>query len=176
MHGMLDIETLGVRPDNAVLSAGVIFFDPETEERFGEELFLFDPRQQPDRPIDFETMKWWMNQSQAARAHWEHATFPPIDRELRRFADFCGSYADVTWWGNSPAFDQIIMENIMESFHVEVPWNFWKWRDVRTIKDFLLDGNLPKNKNAHDPIADCVAQIEVVCRFYREQNEIGEFE
>lgn len=168
MHAMLDIETLGTKPNSAVLSAGVVFFDPKTGTTHEQKMFLFDPKQQPNRPVDFTTMKWWMMQTQAAREHWYKAKFENIHKELVEFVNFCKTHKSLTWWGCSPAFDQIIMESLLESRGVKVPWIFWKWRDVRTIKDFLKDKSAV-NSNAHDPVADCHAQIILVNRFYQEQ-------
>lgn len=166
MHAMLDIETLGTNPDAPVLSAAVVYFDPETGETFGAAKFVFDVRQQTDRPINFDTMKWWMSQSAEASAHWREAkTYDGLEQ----FAAFCSKYERVTWWANSPAFDEVIMSSLLRGAGVRVPWNFWTWRDVRTIKAFLFDKSKPQNNNAHDPLDDCLAQIELVHRFYTEQ-------
>ena len=116
MHAMLDIETLGTTADAPVLSAAVVFFDPQTGNTF------------------------------------EQAKFEKV-----------------TWWANSPAFDEVIMSSLLRQAEVRIPWSFWEWRDVRTLRNFLFDKTKPNNKNAHDPLADCLAQIELVHRFYVEQ-------
>lgn len=173
MHAMLDIETLGTKPNSPVLSAAVVFFNPRTGQIFEQELFLFDPEQQPGREINFSTMKWWMGQTTKARAHWSQADFPDIDDEIERFVKFCGTHGTQTkWWGNSPAFDQIIMESLLNDFDWFPPWKYWNWRDVRTIRHFLQDKTAPANNNAHNPISDCIAQIESVVRFYTEQTMV----
>ena len=165
MHAMLDIETLGTNPDAPVLSAAVIYFNPHTGETFEYAKFVFDVRQQ-DRPINFDTMKWWMSQSKEASAHWREAqTYD----SLEQFSAFCSRYENVIWWANSPAFDEVIMSHLLRQTGVRVPWNFWAWRDVRTIKSYLFNRTKPNNKNKHDPLDDCLAQIELVHRFYTEQ-------
>ena len=166
MHAMLDIETLGTTADAPVLSAAVVFFDPQTGNTFEQAKFVFDVRQQKNRPINFDTMKWWMTQSSKAREHWMN---PQEYNSLEQFAAFCSKYEKVTWWANSPAFDEVIMSSLLRQAEVRIPWSFWEWRDVRTLRNFLFDKTKPNNKNAHDPLADCLAQIELVHRFYVEQ-------
>jgi len=169
MHAMLDIETLGTDPNAPVLSAAIVFFDPETETVHESKMFLFSPNDQPDRPINFDTMKWWMDQTKEAAAHWKNATPGPIRAELEAFRQFANKYNVKVWWANSPAFDEVIMSSLFKDFGIQAPWKFWTWRDVRTVKNFLRDRSPPKNTNAHDPTADCLAQIELVFRFYSEQ-------
>jgi len=169
MHAMLDIETLGTEPNSPVLSAGIVFFDPKTDKIHETGMFLFDPNEQPGRPINFNTMKWWMKQSKEARAHWEQAQPQPIRVELERFQVFANSHGSTTWWANSPAFDEVIMSSLFADYDMTPPWKFWSWRDVRTVKAFLNDTTPIPNLNAHDPIADCLAQIRLVFRFYKEQ-------
>lgn len=166
MHAMLDIETLGTNPDAPVLSAAVVYFDPETGETFEQAKFVFDVRLQEGRPINFDTMKWWMDQSKKASKHWR--TAKKYDK-LADFVLFCDKHKKVTWWANSPAFDEVIMSSLLRDAKERVPWKFWTWRDVRTVKNFLFDKTAPTNKNAHDPLDDCLAQIELVHRFYTEQ-------
>ena len=89
------------------------------------------------------------------------------------FVNFCQTHGkSVTWWGNSPAFDQIIMESLIRDSDLTFPWNFWKWRDVRTTRSYIRGTSKPP-VTAHDPLADCLAQIDSVVTFYSEQAMIG---
>jgi len=163
---MLDIETLGTGPDAPVLSAAVVFFDPETEKTFEQAKFIFNVTLQTTRVIDFTTVTWWINQSPEARAHWMNVK---EYNTLEQFVQFCETHSKVTWWANSPAFDEVIMSSLLRDADERVPWKFWTWRDVRTIRNFLFNQTKPNNNNVHDPLADCLAQIELVNRFYAQQ-------
>jgi|14_taG_2_1085336.scaffolds.fasta_scaffold08161_2 exodeoxyribonuclease VIII len=166
MDAMLDIETLGVDPGAAILSAGVVYFNPSTGKTHDEELFLFDPRQQPERSIEYGTMIWWMNQTREAQAHWRDSQFPNLQTEIARFVKFCKKHGDVTWWACGPHFDFVMMESLLKQQGTPAPWKFWKLRDTRTLRDLIDVSRLPANANAHNPIADCKRQISEVAEFH----------
>lgn len=165
IHAMLDIETLSTSASATVLSAAVVFFDPETGEIVEKNMMVFDALRQ-NRHIDVNTIKWWMKQPAAASEHWRN---PSEYSTVESFARVCSKYGKVTWWALSPTFDEVIMTSLFADAGVPCPWTPWVWLDVRTIKNFLFDKTKPKNANAHNPVEDCLAQIELVVRFYREQ-------
>lgn len=74
---MIDIETLSLRPEAAVTQIGLCLYDFSTGKYLVEPFnWNLDVRAQPGRDIDFETLQWWMRQSDAAR----DAVFSPAVR------------------------------------------------------------------------------------------------
>jgi hypothetical protein len=66
VHGMIDLETLGVEPDSVIITVGAIKFDPYTDVEPHSGLYLrCDIEEQSEelgRTIDDNTMEWWTKQ------------------------------------------------------------------------------------------------------------------
>ena len=66
IHGMIDLETLGVNPDSVVMTLGAIKFNPFQNEEPHSPLYLrCDIEEQSEklgRTIDDSTMEWWGKQ------------------------------------------------------------------------------------------------------------------
>lgn len=166
-HVMLDIETFGTKPNAAVISAAAVSFNPHTGEILSEWKGLFNPDDQVDSHIDFGTVRWWMRQSKEASAHFlDPKKLPQSIDTLNSLNAWAGpANKDIAWWGNSPSFDQIIMEHLYDSFGIKYPWSVFNFLDVRTIK-FLLPDLPPKPEGTHDPLVDCRYQISIIHKFY----------
>lgn len=66
---MIDFETLGQDPSTCVISLGAVFFDPDTGQK-GPTFYMafeIDEQIKKGRTITGDTLKWWMNQSGAAK-------------------------------------------------------------------------------------------------------------
>ena len=65
MHGMIDLETLGVKPNSAILTVGAIKFNPFTDDEPHDGLYLrinVDDQTEIGRTIDQGTLNWWAKQ------------------------------------------------------------------------------------------------------------------
>jgi hypothetical protein len=177
VHFMLDIETMGQDATAPVLSIAAVAFQPGVRQ---EDYPLFmeavSPYHQPDRKIDFDTVKWWMSKDKAAAEHWLNAKPRGIGRVLEALKCWAEHQAgeERWWWANSPNFDMVSLEGLYREHVLDYPWNFRDLRDVRTIRAFLKDSSYPKFDFAvaHNPAHDCLAQIEWVHRFYQEQGRV----
>jgi len=177
LHFMLDIETLGQDTNAVVLSAAVLAFNPVNQNVTGGITFLFDPEDQKQRTIDFDTVSWWVKQSPEASSHWlskERPSTPTSLLELNRRVEALKLLTtrgaqDVRWWAKSPSFDKALMESLYRDFGLTPPWGFRDWRDVRTVSEFLKDKSPIRPEIPHDPLSDAEAQAKLVMRFYREQ-------
>ena len=54
-----------------------------------------------------------------------------------------------------------ILENLFQQYGRNIPWNFWKLRDSRTIFD-VCKVRLPKTENKHNALDDAVQQTELL--------------
>ena len=66
---MIDLETLGTDPTAPIVAIGAVFFDPKTGELGVEFSATIDFESACERRTpDASTIKWWLKQSDDARA------------------------------------------------------------------------------------------------------------
>jgi len=170
-HLMLDLETLDTRPSTVVLSIGAIAFDPQTgwmDEYQGGGLELFprvDEQLEAGRTISWDTMSWWLQQSEEARKAVAKPPRPRIGVEncLETFRDYCKRMGTTLVWSNGAAFDVVIMEHLMN--YQRIPWRFYKVLDMRTM--MWLKNVAKKGETVHTALQDAKDQAERVIESYR---------
>lgn len=138
---MIDLETMGTKPNSAIIAIGAVFFDRETGEtgaEFYREISL-ESCQKSGMDIDASTIIWWMNQSDDARNKFSsNGDAGNVCGVLTEFSSWAknNSFAEVVVpWGNGATFDISMLENAFNLVNVPVPWAFWNVRDVRTVVD-----------------------------------------
>ena len=170
---MFDCETMGTRPNAPVLSVGGCFFDPMTGEigdKFYARVDLVDAMSFGS--ADPETMRWWLRQSDEARAEITKKGGKLAD-VLNELAAFYNKGHDAAMWSNGPSFDAVILEY---AFHrclsQKAPWPFWNVRDVRTVVQ-LAEGLVKKPAAftkggvAHNALDDCIFQVGYVSKMWQ---------
>ena len=165
---MLDLESLGTRPDCAILTLGAVKFDPFTD-RIGDKLYFridVDEQLALGREVQEDTLNWWMNQAEDVReealGESDRISLESMYRQLNKFLVGAGNI-----WCQGPAFDIVILENIYRQCGWPTPWQFWQIRDSRTL--FGVHGD-PREKNKaglHNALEDCISQAEAVQEIYR---------
>ena len=133
-HCMIDIETMGQRPNAPVLSIGAVKFDPNTG-KIGQEFYAAVSPADAflHGSPDGDTLKWWMGQADAARASVVSGT-DTLAEALGKLAGFYGNWGNVEVWGNGPSFDMTILEYAFNrALGAKAPWQFWNVRDCRTV-------------------------------------------
>jgi hypothetical protein len=165
---MIDIETLGHRPGSVIASIGAIEFDAATGE-FGQSYYLtVDPEscQRHGLKIDASTVKWWMTQSEEARASTfaEGISINHALLDLTRFVQDC---EPARIWAHSPSFDVVQLEAAYEACVSPCPWTYKQPRDTRTLFD-LAGVKIEKNGVHHNAADDARAQAEAVIRAYQQ--------
>lgn len=168
---MIDIETLGVNEDAAVISIGACFFDTKTKEigaKFSMNLKLDE--QLKNRTIDADTLKWWFTQSDAAK-HVFNEEAVPSDVVCKMFAAWVLANAqleDVRPWGNGATFDITIMENLLRQYNVDPPWMFKNVRDLRTFREYVADNAKVVNLGIdHNALDDAISQAKYVMEYVK---------
>ena len=69
-HAMIDLETLGTKPDCVILTLGAIKFDPFTNEEPHSGLYQkldIDEQDKLKRTQDESTIEWWGKQTQSVQ-------------------------------------------------------------------------------------------------------------
>lgn len=171
-HLMIDLETIGNTYNSAIVTVGACFFDPETGE-IGPKFYRAVDWADAIRHgrVDGETLKWWMQQSDEARAAAVQGKESLAD-VLNSLADFYNRGRNARPWGNGATFDITILEHAyLRCLGRKAPWDFWNIRDVRTIVD-VASGICDRPKTfgkgtAHNALDDAVFQAEYVSKMWQ---------
>jgi hypothetical protein len=181
---MIDLETLGTKPDSVILTIGAQLFDPTSSEVWTETPVYdvisgntvipslnirlnVDQQELLGRTTSEETIKWWANQTPEAQEEAfglsDRVDFKEALLQLTRMVEVCGPKRTVRVWSKGPTFDIMMLEHAMEQTGVRVPWEFWNVRDARTV--YGLCPTLDTKKNgpiSHCALDDCRKQIEML--------------
>lgn len=140
---MLDMETLSIKTNPAILSIGAVVFDPDAENSI-EELraapafyVVVDGAGQADLglDLDFSTIQWWMQQSDAARmaVFGDVARVPLLDA-LRSFAAWYAEQAPgAEVWCYGAASDVPWLQSAYEARGLPFPVDYRAVRCLRTL-------------------------------------------
>lgn len=175
-HLMIDLETLGTKYNAPVIAIGAIFFEPATGALGGKFYGAIDLAEACRYGVPSgDTIRWWMQQSDDARAGVIKGKHPS-KFVFERFRDFCKKNCDpksLKPWGNGATFDISILDFAFPRVLGEAPpWEFWNVRDCRTIR--ALAGsriNVGAVKGvAHNALDDSIHQAKWVSEAWQVLN------
>lgn len=180
-----DIETLGTDQDSVLLSAALVYVNPEEKPTYKQlldkALFIkFDAREQVEhyqRTINKSTLEWWKKQPLAAK----QKSFLPSEEDvtlrdgietLHYFIRGHKDYKSSTIWARG-GMDEYILHSVEKDAMVDTLFPFWNWRDVRTAVDLMsgsTDGYCeidhpefnPNDVIKHDPVHDICYDVMMV--------------
>lgn len=166
---MLDLETLSVSSNAAVLSIGAVAFSTKTFDIHPEHFYRVINLESATGDVGKSTLKWWATQSDAARAVFND---PNAVSESLALVDFSAWIHDiipafgrdhVTVWGNGAAFDCVVLRNAYERNGYIPPWKWYNDRCYRTMKTMfghLVAGEEPFDGVAHNALDDALHQAK----------------
>ena len=170
---MLDIETLGTRPECVILTLGAVKFNPfDIDVEPGPGLYMridVDEQLALGREVQEETLQWWMNQAEDVReealGESDRVSLDTMYKDLNRFLVGAKNI-----WCQGPAFDMVILENIYRQCGWPTPWQFWQIRDSRTLFGVHGDPRVKGKVGLHNALEDCVSQAKGVQQVYHKHN------
>ena len=162
---MIDIETLGTQPDAAIVSVGLCWFYPETSSVLQPKSALLAPHE--GASIDFSTVRWWMDQSEPARAKIRDP-FRLLETDALSWLESHVASDDIVW-AMPPSFDLVILESAYRRAGRKAPWHYANTRCVRTVCELagIKKEDRVKATVAHDAGADAEAQAKTVVLAYQ---------
>lgn len=177
---MLDIKTLSVSKNAAIISIGAVFFNPATGE-LGSEFYQTITRSSCESEgleVDERTLQWWSEQSFEARAVLHDPDAIHIFFALQNFRQWIlqntPANQHIEIWDNGASFDCGIVDNACRRSAVKLPWRYENERDVRTIVSLgrnLLNIDpkyaVPFVGTAHNALADAKHQAAYVSHIYQ---------
>jgi len=158
-HVMLDLETLSTKPNAVITEIGaVVFNSEEISAKFYCNINIqscLDLGLQ----VDGNTIAWRMKNAQVQ----EETVGLHIETALIRFNSFIAQYTNrekVKVYGNSSAFDNVILRNAFEASHFTPPWNWNNDRCYRTLKNLYPHIELERIGTHHNALNDAESQAE----------------
>lgn len=169
---MADLETMGTQPYAPILSIGACAFrldndDPITD-LFYQAVDLESCLELGMRPSG-ATIKWWMQQEDAARSRAVHDPEQvALPLALDAFTEWVNS-RPLAVWGNSARFDCGLLEAAYKVCHKQVPWEYWKERCYRTVKNLPGANSIALQRigTHHNALDDAVSQALHLRSIYR---------
>lgn len=178
---MVDIETVGRRPNGLIVSIGAIFFSTRREDFEAGSIFTGKPEHEFHAVLSLDalatekrlviepaTLAWWKEQGDAwsrlealmrASQHDLASLMAAFSAWLK---PFCAQGCNVI--GNSPSFDLVMIENACKATGVEYPVGHRDESDYRMLTDILWGPTgkpRPSAADAHDALFDAKFQAKV---------------
>ena len=167
---MLDLETMGVGSDAAIIAIGAVEFDLHAGT-LGQEFYKvvdLESSVAAGGTISPSTVLWWMKQSDAARAAFLREG-EQIDKALTQFSWWVRNSSDtgVNIWGNGAAFDNVVLRTAYQRLGRKPPWDFGQDRCFRTIRAEFQKVELETTGTAHNALDDAKYQARYLIEVLR---------
>lgn len=171
---MIDLETMGTRPNAPVIAIGAVTFDSRKMvlgERFYCNVDLASSVALGSI-IDPGTVMWWMGQSDEARKSLTKSKPLQVALALQTFAEWLDRNAiekrSRKVWGNAPSFDCTLLSEHFRKASMDVPWEFWNERDFRTFRNLWPNVELDERKGTyHNALDDAEHQVNHIFKIRR---------
>lgn len=154
----IDIESLALGPRPVITQIAMLGYDLQEDELLSPthvHYYPIEPQQRiiPARVISASTLAWWMKQSDEARDRFELSTATDFEdlvalaRNLvtvfNRLTD--NGKANYEVMAKGPQFDIVAIETLLTELGLEIPWNYRRVRDLRTMLALagLNERNIP---------------------------------
>ncbi len=187
-HIMIDIETLSIKNNAAILSIGAVLFDLslphfhaeqavqsqldqaaghnklETLDFFYSVIDMADYNSNKAFDIDYSTVKWWLSQDYVAQQELLTRD-KTIFQALSEFTYWCRKTLNdndiMLPWSHGAVFDIPIIEHALGNYSIIIPWKYSNIRDTRTLFD-VANEPLPKHSMPHHALWDAYYQAKHV--------------
>lgn len=167
MHIMIDLETMGTRPNAPIIAIGAVTFDANG---IGTHSFYKNVDLQSavtaGATIDPSTVMWWMRQNDDARAALSAGGAVDIVTALDAFDAWVDSATGHNRdalkgvWGNGASFDNTLMSESYKRLGFNPPWPFWKDRCYRTVKSMFPNVPMERSGTHHNALDDAISQAK----------------
>lgn len=163
--GMIDLETLDVKPSATVLSLGAVKFDPFSDEEPHSELYIkiqIDDQDRLGRTVSDSTIEWWSRQDpKIMEEAFDQTDAVSVEQALTQLNKWCVGVDEI--WAQGYGFDITMLEDMYRSIGKPIPWNFWQISDARTItKRMPQDPRKSMQTDLHNALADAYYQAKSV--------------
>lgn len=165
---MLDIETLGTRPGDTILSIGACLFSVE-KGIYSEMHLTIDPASSKEHGLRAQksTVEWWAKQSEVARKAAFKGEFS-LETALKMFSMWLP--ADTLVYGNGANFDNTLLAAAYRVIKQEPPWKYWDDRCYRTLSSMFMKFKTERVGTYHNALDDAKTQALRLIAMSKESN------
>jgi hypothetical protein len=166
---MVDLEAFDSRRTAAIVSIGAVYFDIHSQ-KLGEEFYVEISKKgilnqlDSGRTMSLDTLYWWLEQSDEARDVFKSNKNVKQDivSALHQFSAFCQkAEGRPRIWGNGVDYDNVVLRDTYETYHIGAPWTYSDNRCYRTIKNlFGARAKLKREGAHHNGLADAITQAK----------------
>ena len=168
MHVMIDLETMGTRPNAPIIAIGAVMFDGnEILDRFYTNIDLESAVEDGGAVVDPKTVLWWMEQADEARSALRDNK-KKVLTALYEFRDWLKPVDPDGVWGNGASFDNILLSETYRRLNLTPPWAFWKDRCYRTMKNMYPQIEMDRVGTHHNALDDAESQARHLIEIWRE--------
>lgn len=150
IHVVLDLETMGLKQDAAIIEIGMVIFNHTGLDGSAEILgqwssaIRLESSMRHGGTTDAGTIEWWMDTDRTeARDNWITSEKISLPNALSLVAIKIRDYSIIEpkplIWGNGVNFDNAILKSAYERLEVAVPWGYRQEADFRTLKLLYKD-------------------------------------
>ena len=168
MHVMIDLETMGTRPNAPIIAIGAAMFDGNgIVDTFYCNVDLESAVEEGGAIVDPKTVLWWMEQGGEARSALRENK-KKVVTALYEFRDWLKPVEPEGVWGNGASFDNVILSETYRRLNLTPPWPFWTDRCYRTMKNMFPQIELERTGVHHNALDDAKSQASHLIKIWRE--------
>ena len=158
---MIDIETVGLQREAAILEIGAAQFAPRglIGETFYSSVSITSS-QEAGLTIDADTIEWWVGENSEIAGD-VLVGGDSLEDALSELVDWYNDIEPHEVWANSPSFDCEILEYAGEQVGVSMPWEFYQERDVRTLDSLPHAVEIEQDGTEHNALDDALYQARL---------------
>lgn len=163
---MIDLETMSTESNASIASIGAVKFSIEAGvlDTFYCTVNVANCKQH-GLHISTDTVNWWSRQPKEVLKMLRENNLSLQDA-LSQFSVWYGTKQYPTW-GCGSDFDNVIMENAYKSVNMVRPWNAWKNRCYRTIREVIKIPEAPRVGTYHNALDDALHQTDHLLKIFR---------
>lgn len=157
-HAMIDIETLGTRPGDVILSIGAVWFSVTDGIKSSVHISIdTESSKAAGLRAQKSTLEWWSKQSEQARTVAFSGELS-LESALKQFTMWLPKGENTMVWGNGANFDNALMAAAYRAMKMPVPWPYWNDRCYRTISSMFMKTKVERVGTGHNALDDATTQ------------------
>lgn len=167
-HLMIDLETMGIGPNAAIIAIGAVIFEPGKQDLVCyHEIINLESSMMKGGTITPSTVIWWLKQSDEARAIF-HKPSGSITAVLGDFSRWINIHAPdlCAVWGNGANFDNVILRSAYDRAGLDVPWKYNMDRCYRTLRALVPEVRVQDHGVKHNALDDAMHQVKVLLEIF----------